>query len=167
MTPAHIAYLVLVLTLALMGVLHLGAPLVALLFSYFALSKLLLLTKRKWLALILFILLVAGIGFCAAYFTRVAVKALPEAAEQSIPSASAWAEAREITLPFTDFESLKALLINYVKEEAHYLTNVARLAGNTGTALVFILIGIVAAVSLFFNSQLDLYRQSHPTKNNL
>ena len=167
MTPNHIAYLVLVLTLVLVGVLHLGAPLVALLFSYFALSKLLLLTKRKWLALVLFVLLAACIAFCGAYFTRAAVKALPEAAEHSIPSASAWAEAREIPLPFTDFESLKTLLINSLKEEAHYLSNVARMAGNTGTALLFILIGIVAAVSLFFNSQIDLYRRSHPTKNNL
>ena len=163
-TPVHIAYLVLALTLVLGGVLHLGAPLLALLFSYFALSKFLLLTKRKWLALVLFILLAAGIAFCAGYFTRVAVKALPEAAEHSIPSASAWAEAREIPLPFTDFESLKALLINSLKEEAHYLSDVAR---NTGTALVFILIGIVAAISLFFNSQLDLYRRTHPTRNNL
>jgi predicted PurR-regulated permease PerM len=163
-TPTHIAYIILALTLVLVGALHLGAPLLALLFSYFALSKFLLLTKRKWLALLLFILLAAGIAFCAGYFTRAAVKALPEAAEHSIPSASAWAEAREIPLPFTDFESLKALLINSLKEEAHYLSDVAR---NTGTALVFILIGIVAAISLFFNSQLDLYRRTHPTRNNL
>jgi predicted PurR-regulated permease PerM len=33
--------------------------------------------------------------------------------------------------------------------------------------LLFVLIGVVAAVSLFFNSQLDLYRESHKTKNNL
>jgi predicted PurR-regulated permease PerM len=163
-TPTHIAYFILALTLVLVGALHLGAPLLALLFSYFALSKFLLLTKRKWLALLLFILLAAGIAFSAGYFTRAAVKALPEAAEHSIPSASAWAEAREIPLPFTDFESLKALLINSLKEEAHYLSDVAR---NTSTALVFILIGIVAAISLFFNSQLDLYRRTHPTRNNL
>ena len=166
-TPAHIAYFLLALTLVLAGVLHLGGPLLALLFSYFALTKLLLLTKRKWLALVLFVLLAAGVAFLGGYLTRAALKELPEAAEQSIPSASAWAEAREISLPFTDFESLKALVIKSLKEEAHYLSNVARLAGNTSTALLFILIGIVAAISLFFNSQLDLYRASHRTKNNL
>lgn len=166
-TPTQIAYFVLALTLVLVGALHLGAPLLALLFSYFALSKFLLLTKRKWLALLLFILLAAGITFCGGYFTRAAMKALPEAAEHSIPSASAWAEAREIPLPFTDFESLKVLLINSLKEEAHYLSDVARLAGNTSTALVFVAIGIVAAISLFFNSQLDLYRRTHTTRNNL
>jgi len=47
------------------------------------------------------------------------------------------------------------------------LQNVVRLAGSTTAALLFMLIGIVAAISLFFNSQLDLYRESHATKNNL
>jgi len=88
-------------------------------------------------------------------------------AEHSIPSASAWAQARQIELPFTDFESLKALIIDTAKEEAHYLRNVIRFAGTTTTTLLFLLIGIVVAVSLFFNSQLDLYRETHKTKNNL
>src|SRR2546423_12262695 len=77
MTPAHIAYLILALTLVLVGVLHLGAPLLALLFSYFALSKLLLLTKRKWLTLALFILLAGGIAFCGGFFSLSAGGAVP------------------------------------------------------------------------------------------
>jgi predicted PurR-regulated permease PerM len=166
-TAARISYGVLVLMLVLAGVLHLSAPLLAVLFSYFALRQLLLLTKRKWLALVLFILVALGIAFCAVYFTRVALVALPEVAEHSIPSASAWAQARQIELPFTDFDSLKALIIDSAKEEAHYLRNVIRLAGNTTTTLLFLLIGIVVAISLFFNSQLDLYRETHKTKNNL
>jgi predicted PurR-regulated permease PerM len=166
-TAARISYGVLVLMLVLAGVLHLGAPLLAVLFSYFALRQLLLLTKRKWLALVLFILVALGIAFCAVYFTRAALAALPEVAEHSIPSASAWAQARQIELPFTDFDSLKALIIDSAKEEAHYLRNVIRLAGNTTTTLLFLLIGIVVAISLFFNSQLDLYRETHKTKNNL
>ena len=166
-TPARISYGVLVLMLVLAGVLHLSAPLLAVLFSYFALRQLLLLTKRKWLALLSFILVALGIAFCAVYFTRAALAALPEVAEHSIPSASAWAQARQIELPFTDFDSLKALVIDSAKEEAHYLRNVIRLAGNTTTTLLFLLIGIVVAISLFFNSQLDLYRETHKTKNNL
>jgi predicted PurR-regulated permease PerM len=167
MTPARISYTVVALTLVLAGLLHLGPALLALLLSYFALRKLVWLTKKKWLALICFVLLAAGITYAAGHFTRAAVKALPEVADHSIPSASAWAEARQIELPFTDFDSLRTLLINAAKEEAHYLTNVARFAGSTTAALLFILIGIVAAVSLFFNSRLDLHPESHRTKNNL
>src|SRR6195256_5868696 len=166
-TPARISYGVLVLMLVLVCVLHLSAPLLAVLFSYFALRQLLLLTKRKWLALLSFILVALGIAFCAVHFIRAALAALPEVAEHSIPSASAWAEARQIQLPFTDFDSLRTVIVDALKEEAHYLRDVARLAGSTTAALLFMLIGIVAAVSLFFNSQLDLYRESHATKNNL
>jgi predicted PurR-regulated permease PerM len=166
-TAARISYGVLALTLVLAGLLHLGPALLAILFSYFALRKLLALTKRKWLALILFVLLVAGICYATGHFVRAAVIALPDVADSSLPSASAWAEARQIQLPFTDFDSLKALVIDSFKEEAHYLGNVARLASTTTTAFVFVLIGIVVAASLLFNSELDLYRQTHLTKNNL
>lgn len=166
-TPTRISYLVLALTLVLAGVLHLGAALLALLFSYFALRKLAALTKNKWLALILFLFLAASIAYATGHFIRAAIAALPEVAEHSIPSASAWAEARQIQLPFTDLDSLRTVIIDALKEEAHYLQNVVRLAGSTTAALLFMLIGIVAAISLFFNSQLDLYRESHATKNNL
>src|ERR1700676_4842097 len=95
---ARISYGVLVLMLALAGVLHLGVPFLTVLFSYFALRQFLLLTKRKWLALILFVLLVAGIAYAAGHFVRAALTALPEMADHSIPSASAWAQARRIEL---------------------------------------------------------------------
>jgi hypothetical protein len=98
-TAARISYAVLALTLVLAGVLHLGAALLALLFSYFALRKLFSFTKTKWLALILFVLLAASIAYAAGHFTRAAVTALPEVADHSIPSASAWAEARQINCP--------------------------------------------------------------------
>src|SRR6266513_53148 len=166
-TPTRLSYGVLVATIALASLLHLGVPLLVLLFSYFALRQLFYLTKRRWLALILFGVVVAGITAAAVYFTRTAFLALPDVADTSIPSASAWAQKRRIELPFTDFESLRAVVIDTLKEEAHYLRNVAHFAGSTTAALVFTIIGIVAAVSLFFKTGLDPYRSTHPVKNNL
>jgi len=110
---------------------------------------------------------VAAIAAAAVYFTRAAFLALPDVAESSIPSASAWAQRRQIELPFTDFESLRAVAIDTLKQEAHYLRNVAHFARSTTTALVFTIIGIVAAVSLFFKTGLDPYRNTHAVKNNL
>ena len=52
-------------------------------------------------------------------------------------------------------------------KEAHYLGNVANFARHASTNLVFIIIGIVCAISLFFNSRLDLFRESHAVPNNL
>jgi predicted PurR-regulated permease PerM len=166
-TPTRVSYGVLAFTIVLAGFLHLGAPLLAGFFSYFALRKLLLLTKRKWLALILFGLVAAGLAFAAVYFTRAALHALPEVAERSIPSASAWAQARQIELPFTDVDTLRGFVIDSVKEQARYLQNVAHFAGRTTTLLLFILIAIVAASSLFLKSGFDTYQETHAVKNNL
>src|SRR6267143_3044162 len=135
LTPRRISYAVLVSTLVLAGWLRLGAPLLAVLFSYFALCKLLAVTKNKWVAFILFVLVVGGIACGAAYFTRAAIRELPEVADSSLPSASAWAQARQIELPFTDFDSLKAFVIDAFKEEAHYLRNVADFARNATAVL--------------------------------
>jgi predicted PurR-regulated permease PerM len=166
-TPARLSYGVLALTIILAGVLHLGTPLLVVLFSYFALRQLYVLTKREWLALILFIIVVAGVAAAAVYFTRAAILALPDVADTSIPSASAWAQKRQIELPFSDFESLRAVVIDTLKEEAHYLRNVAHFAGSTTALLVFTVIGIVAAGSLFLKTGLDPQRSAHPVKNNL
>src|SRR5438445_12082513 len=106
-TPTRLSYGVLALTLILAGLLHLGVPLLVVLFSYFALRQLYFLTKRKWLALILFGIVVAGIGTAAVFFTCAAIFALPDVAGTALPSASAWAQKRQIELPFNYFESLR------------------------------------------------------------
>ena len=163
----RVSYGVLALTIILAGFLHLGPPLLVVLFSYFALRQLYYVTKRKWLALLLFLIVVTCIAAAAVYFTRAAIIALPNVAETSIPSASAWAQRRQIELPFTDFESLRTVVIDALKEGAHYLGNVAHFARRTGAALVFSILGMIAAVSLFLKTGLDPYRGTHAVKNNL
>jgi len=158
---------VLIATIALAVLLHLGVPLLVLLFSYFALRQLYFLTKRKWLALILFGVVVAGITAAAVYFTRTAILALPDVADTSIPSASAWAQKRQIELPFTDFESLRQAVVDILSQEAQYLRNVANFAKSAAAAIVFSILGIVAAGSLFYKTGLDPYRGTHRLKNNL
>ncbi len=165
--PARFSFAVLAATLVLVGLLHLGGPLLALLFSYFALTKLGEFIRNKWLALAVFLLVVAGLAYASVHFTRAAITALPKIAENSIPAATAWAQAREIELPFTDFESLKNVAMDALKEQVHYLRNFANFARNATTLVVFVIIGVVAAVSLFFNSQLDLFPETHAVRHNL
>src|SRR6478736_7596695 len=166
-TPVRVSYAVLAATIVLAGILHLGAPLLVVLFAYFALRQLYSFTRRKWLALALFIIAVVGIGGAGVYFTRAAILALPDVADTSIPSASAWAQKRQIDLPFTDFESLRQVVVGTLGEEASYLRNVANVAKATTTNLIFSILGIVAAASLFFKTGLDPYRGTHRVKNNL
>jgi predicted PurR-regulated permease PerM len=58
-------------------------------------------------------------------------------------------------------------VIGAFKEETNYLKDVATFARNATTFIIFVAIGIVAAVSLFFNSQLDLSRNVPASRNNL
>ena len=166
-TPIRLSYGVLAATIVLAGLLHLGVPLLVVLFSYFALRQLYLLTKRKWLALVLFGIVVAGIAIAAVFLTRAAILALPDVADTSLPSASAWAEKRQIDLPFNDFDSLKQAVVNALGQQAHYLRNVANFAKSTTLILFFSILGIIAAGSLFFKTGLDPHRGTHRVKNNL
>ena len=166
-TPTRLSYGVLAVTIILAGLLHLGVPLLIVLFSYFALRQLYFVTKRKWLALILFGVVVGGIGAATVFFTRAAILALPDVADTSLPSASAWAQKRQIELPFNDFESLKQAVIDALGQQAHYLRNVANFAKSTAMILFFSILGIIAAGSLFLKTGLDPHRGTHRVKNNL
>ena len=166
-TPTRLSYVVLAATIILAGLLHLGVPLLVVLFAYFALRQLYFLTRRKWLALILFGVVVAGIAAAAIFLTRAAVLALPDVADTSIPSASAWAQKRQIELPFTDFDSLRQVVIDALGQEANYLRNVANFARSATAVLAFCVLGVVAAGSLFIKTGLDPYRGTHRVKNNL
>src|ERR1051326_8506107 len=167
MTPIRISYGVLATTIVVVALFHLGQTLLVLLFSYFALRWLYSLSKRKWIALTLFLVLLFAIGTAAAFFTRAAIRALPEMADTSIPSASAWAQKRQIELPFTDFDSLRGAIVDQLKQEAHYLESVGRFAGHTFTALILSILGIVIAASLFFTGAFPPQPGAEGRRNNL
>jgi predicted PurR-regulated permease PerM len=166
-TQTRWSYVVLAITLVLIGFLQLGAPFLALLFSYLVLTKLGRFIPNKWATLAIFILVVAGIGYAAGHFARAAINALPKIADNSIPSAIAWAEAHDLNLPFTDFEGMKAHAMTTIKDQARYLGDFANFARHASTTFVFIIIAIVCAVSLFFNGRLDLSSDSTKGRNNL
>jgi predicted PurR-regulated permease PerM len=164
---ARWSYIILAITLVLVGLLQLGAPFLALLFSYLVLSKLGRFIPNKWLALAIFILVAAAIGYTAVHFIRAAITALPKIADNSIPMAITWAEDHNLTLPFTDFQGFKAHAMTTIKDQAKYLGDFANFARHASTTFVFLIIAIVCAVSIFFNSELDLFPESHKVRNNL
>jgi hypothetical protein len=75
-TPARLSYGVLAATIILAGLLRLGLPLLVVLFSYFALRQLHFLTRRKWLALSAFAVVVVAVAAAGVYFTRAAILTL-------------------------------------------------------------------------------------------
>lgn len=161
--PLVISYLAIFLTLLLVGWLHLTTPFIAVLFSYLVLGKLCFL-KRKWVAVILFLLLMAAI-FCGfVYFLKNASKALPKVVSDAVPLVVQYAEHHGIDLPFTDMESLKELAVSSVKDTLGYLVNFARIATKE---FVLLAVGLVIAIGVFLNPKLDHERDQHRLKENL
>jgi predicted PurR-regulated permease PerM len=163
---ARVSYWFILLTLVVVGWLHLATPLLSVLFSYFVLSRLNF-TRQRWVAVIVFVIVLLAIAYGLAYFINRTVKTLPGIAETAIPSIIEWAEQHHFDLPFTDYQSLRALAVETVKDQVHYLGNAANFAKGATTQFVFLIIGCVAAVSIFLNSQFDLDRASHRVRNNL
>jgi predicted PurR-regulated permease PerM len=159
----RISYAFILLTILFVGWLHLATPFITVLFAYFALSKLDL-GRSRWFAVGLFLLLVLGIFYGFVLFAKNAWYAFPKIADTAIRSILDFAQQNNIELPFTDRESLKALVLETVKDELRYVGNFAKLASKQ---FLFVVIGLVVAVSVFLNSRLDLGREKHVLKNNL
>jgi predicted PurR-regulated permease PerM len=152
MTPAaRFSYFFIVAVIVLAGATHLATPLIAVLFSYFALRKLRF-TKHKWLSLAIFFVLVAVVLSGIGLLVRQAVIALPKIAAESIPPAITYAQQHGFELPFSDLDSLKAATFDIFKDEFFFVGNFARA---TSRQLVFVLIAIVVAISLFVRSSVD------------
>jgi predicted PurR-regulated permease PerM len=149
--PAAISYLVFALLLVVLGVLHLAVPFIGALFCYLALTKLAI-GGRKWLAITLFILLVAGVFTGFAFFVKRAIVALPDIVDTTIPVVAHYAEQHGIELPFTDAEGLRAVAVDSVRSTLGDVGKYARLATKE---FVFLLIGIAIAIGIFLNPDFE------------
>jgi predicted PurR-regulated permease PerM len=150
---ARFSYFFIATVIVLAGATHLATPLVTVLFSYFALRKLNF-AKRKWLSIVLFLVVVAATLYGFGFLIRQAFIAFPKIAAASIPPIIAYAQSHGIDLPFSDLDSLKAATIDVVKDEFLFMGNFARAVT---TQLVFVLIGIVVAISLFLNPRIEKF----------
>src|SRR6267142_3672322 len=113
---ARFSYFFIATVIVLAGVTHLATPLVTVLFSYFALRKLNF-AKRKWLSVVLFLVVVAATLYGFGFLIRQAFIAFPKIATESIPPIIAFAQSHGIELPFSDLESLKAATLDMIKDE--------------------------------------------------
>jgi len=163
---ARISYWFIAITILLVGWLHLATPLLAALFSYFLLSKLQFAGDRKWVPLSLFVVIIVGIAYGLTHFASQTLLTLPHVAQTTIPEVIGWAEKRDIQLPFTDYESLKAMAMETI-QKAQNVGRFANFAKIATTQFVLLIIGCVVAVSIFLNAQVVLDRASHTVKNNL
>lgn len=148
---ARFSYLFIIGIILLAGITHLATPLVTVLFAYFGLRRLNF-ARRKWLSVLFFLVVVAATLSVFGYLIRQAVIALPKIAAETIPPMIAYAQSHGIDLPFSDVESLKAAIIDMIKDGFLIVGGFARAAT---TQIIFVLIGIIVAISLFLNPRVE------------
>ena len=150
--PKRISFAFMAIGLVLVGWLHLAVLLLTGLFGYFALERLSL-GGRKAVGVILFVLLLGGMGYGFFVFARTATIAVPKIVEAAIPPILAFADSRGMELPEGyNYEALKADAITFTQGK---LASAGKYAGEALRALVFFLIGIVVSVSLFLNTKVE------------
>jgi predicted PurR-regulated permease PerM len=166
--PSRVSYAFILLTLVLTGWLHLGALLLSVLFAYFIITKLnFMKPKAKWLAVAIFLVLLAGIAYALTYFIHETVRALPRIAESALPAIVQWAGDHQIELPFTDLESLKDQAFDFARSQAHNLGEFADVARGATTKFIYLFIGCIVAIGLYLNPRLELDRPAGLPRNNL
>lgn len=150
--PQRISFFLMAALLLVVGWLHMSTLLLTALFCYFALRKLSF-GNSKLLGLALFSVAVIGVSIGLYLFTKQAWVAFPKIAETTIPAVVDFAERQGIDLPFTDFKSLKTVALTEANER---IANVPRYASLAVFQLVYLIIGLVVAVSMFLNATLRL-----------
>ncbi len=167
-TAARVSYWFILGIIVLVGWSHLATPLLTILFAYLALTKLDFFNRfGKWPAVLLFLILLAGVLYGLGWVINQAVQnTLPDIADRAIPLLIDWAKKHNIELPFTDFDGLKDVASETVKNQVHYLGSVAKIARGATAQFAFLLIGVVVSVSIFLNPRIELDRRPNAPPRN-
>ncbi|MGV3756878.1 MAG: AI-2E family transporter [Verrucomicrobiota bacterium] len=159
----RISYAFMLILLILVGWLSMATLLLTTLFSYLSL-RVLSLGRSKALGVMLFALLASSAAVGLVYFAKQAYNTFPIIADNTVPAIVDYANKQGVELPFSDYATLKAELIREAKEQSARLGGFARAVT---FQVVYLIMGIVVAVSLFINSKLDFDSQPHADRNNL
>jgi predicted PurR-regulated permease PerM len=166
--PNRISFAFIALVLVLVGWLDMGALLLSILFSYFVIAKLDFMKPRgKWLAVAVFLALLAALAYALTYFIHETVKALPKIAERAVPAIIHWATEHQIALPFTDLNSLEEKSFEFARSQASNLGDFADFARGATTQFVYFSVGCLVAIGLFLDPRLELDDPAATTRNNL
>ena len=150
-------------TLFFLGYLGLATPFLTVLFSLLALHHLRFF-GRNWIAISLFLVLVALITWGFAYSGKQAYVAFPRVIAEAVPTLANFLRERGFELPYSDVEGFKVWAQEEVTSQLAFFANIAKIATKE---LVFLIIGLVVAISLFRNSQIDLGRGQYQIQNNV
>jgi predicted PurR-regulated permease PerM len=163
-----LSYGVIILIFVLSGFLYLTWPLLAAIFTFFALEMLHRITHwSKWLTLLVFLFFMAGLVYFTTLFIRQTVVALPAVAEKTITSVNGYAARHQIELPVSDLRELKAWIIEESKGSFDLIGSATLLARRASMLVALVLLGCIAACALFLNTRFELGREKGSAPANL
>ena len=169
-SPVRISFWVVAVAFIIIAWLQMTSAMLAVFFCYLVITKLHF-TKNRWIAVGLFVIVLAAIGYILGHFIGQSLTTFPEIAEKVIPTFIEWAEKNfRLELPFTDWASLKQVILDTWHDQKHDLQdlkNFATFAKTISGKIIGIIIGAVVAASIFLNSKLDLDEGRHLVTNNL
>ncbi len=157
------SYLFMAAMLLLIGGLHMTTLLLTTLFSYFTLRQFSF-GRSKPMGVALFVVVVIGAGYGLYFFSKQAYVAFPRITETTIPAVVNFAEQQGIELPFTDLASLRQIAVTEARDK---VTNIGRYARDAGFVMVYLVIGIVVALSLFINARLGVEDDPHTRRDSM
>lgn len=150
--PQRISYAFMAVMLLFVGWLHMATLLLTTMFGYLALRTFAV-GGRKWFAVTLFTVLIAGVSLGTLYFGKRAYVAFPQLADETIPKLNELGAKMDFELPFKSHEGLLDFLF---KKAQLQFRNIQQFLTAVIFQVVYLIIGAVLAVSLFFNSKLQL-----------
>lgn len=158
------SYIFMVFFLVMAIFMHLATAILVMLFVYFALKKLnFLKPEKKWIALLLFVFLIAGISYGLGFFIHEA-RNMPHIIDKSIPPIIEWASKYEVDLPFDDYESLKLVLKESAENQKAFIGNM--LSGAT-MHVALLIICLIASIAFFITPKVELDRKPGSAPKNL
>lgn len=161
--PRRISYAFMLLLLVAVGWLHMATLLLTTLFGYFALRQLSF-GRSRVVGVALFLIVVCAASYGMVFFAKQAYVAFPRIADETIPAMAEYAERRGVELPFTDWQTAKSAALEKVKEK---IANVGGYARDAVFIFVYLVIGLVVAVSLFLSQRLRLDADEGAPPDNL
>ncbi len=159
----RVSYIFMVALLLLVGWLHMTTLFLTTMFGYLALRTFAF-GRSKMLAVVLFSILLTTVSFSILHFGKKAYQTFPALADKTIPKINELTEKIDVELPFTNHVAL----VDFVMKEAKgQYRGVQQIVTALVFQIVYLIIGGVVAVSLFFNSKLNLEQDPNVGRDSL
>jgi len=163
--PVRISFGIMLGLLLLIGSLHLATLVLTALFGYLAIRGMgQMVGGRKWLAVLLYTVLISAVFLGLVYFSKQAYVTLPQLADTTIPAVVNYAEKQGVELPFSDYSSLRRLAVDEVREK---FANIGLYVRGAMFEIASFIIGLVLPISLYLNSRFQMEGDPHAVRGSL